>query len=677
MTSSLQERAEALRRTLRHHSYRYYVLDDPEVSDAEYDRLLRELEALEAAHPELSDPSSPTRQVGAPPSEAFRPYVHRIPMLSLQNAMTPDEFVAFDERLHRALGTDWAERSIRYVCEPKIDGLAMELVYEHGRLVTAATRGDGTTGEDVTDNVRTIRAIPLLLEGTDAFPVPPLVEVRGEVYYPLGAFQAMNREREALGEPTFKNPRNAASGSLRQLDSRITATRPLRFLAYALGAMDGPPFATQSRALEALRAWRFPVFDGIACVEGTAAAIAYWQDMLARRHALAMEIDGCVVKVDDRALQEELGEVARSPRWAIAMKFPPEQQVTRVRDILITVGRTGALTPSADLEPVLVGGVTVSRATLHNEDEIRRKDLRIGDWVLIQRAGDVIPEIVSVLVDRREGTERAFVMPLACPECGAPATKADGEAVLRCSNQTSCPAQLKERIRHWASRTACDVDGLGEKLVDQLVEGGLVRTIADLYRLEVPTLAALDRLGEKSATNLRRAIDVSRHRPLARLLFGLGIRHVGEHVAEVLANEFRSLERLQAATLEELQATHAIGPRVAASVRSTFDDPGVVALLADLQSAGVVFEALSAAPVVTAEEHDLAGQTWVFTGTLETLTRPEAEARVKARGAKTAGSVSKQTTVLVAGPGAGSKLDKATALGVTVIDEAEFVRRMA
>ena len=680
--TSLEEaraRVAALSLELRHHNYRYYVLDDPEVSDFEYDELFRELQRLEATWPELAAADSPTVRVGAAPSDAFSPYRHRQPMLSLQNAMEPEALLEFEQRLRRHLGDRWQDDAVlAFACEPKFDGLAVELVYEGGALVVAATRGDGTTGEDVTDNVRTIRTIPLRLVGTREHPVPPLLEVRGEIYLRKDDFATLNARRVAAGEDAYKNPRNVAAGSLRQLNSSVTAKRPLRFFAYALGVIDGYTGITidsQIGVLSALRAWRFPIYDGIERVEGPAAAIAYWEQLLERRHALPMEIDGVVIKVDSHALQRELGEVSRSPRWAIAMKFPPEQQITRVRDILLTVGRTGAVTPSADLAPVYVGGVTVSRATLHNEDEVRRKDVRVGDWVVVQRAGDVIPEVVRVLTERRAGDEREFVMPDRCPVCDSAILRPEGEAVARCTNPISCPAQVKERIVHWSGRYALDIDGLGEKLVDQLVEAGLVHTVADLYRLDHAALVGLERMADKSAHNLLAALETSKRRPLHRLLFGLGIRLVGRHVAEVLAASLGSIEAISGANVEELEAVDEVGPKVAASLREYFEDERVRAMLAELQEGGVVFETVAPAEpdADVADGPDLSGTVWVFTGALERFSRDEAGALVKARGAKVSGSVSKKTSHVVAGPGAGSKLEKAQRLGVTVLDEATFV----
>lgn len=678
---SAEERIGSLSETLRQHNHRYYVLDDPSISDFEYDQLLRELQSLEEQFPELARADSPTQRVGSAPSNAFSSVRHRRPMLSLGNAMDADELVEFDARVKRHLASQGSPVTgdIEYVCEPKFDGLAIELIYEEGSLACALTRGDGVTGEDVTVNVRTIGAIPLRLEPFPGLTIPSILEVRGEVYMPLEAFHAMNRRRETAGEAAFKNPRNAAAGSLRQLDSSVTAQRPLSFFAYALGVvegMEGIEIRSQLHVLDVLRAWRMPVYSGIETVTGPQAVIAYWENTLAQRAALDMEIDGVVIKVNDHGLQSTLGEVSRSPRWAIAMKFPPEQQETRVNDIIVTVGRTGAMTPSADLAPVLVGGVTVSRATLHNEDEIRRKGVRKGDWVIVQRAGDVIPEVVRVLLDKRPPGTQPFEMPQVCPECGHQSVRPEGEAVARCGNQTSCGAQLKQRIKHWASRTAMDVDGLGDKLVDQLVDVGLIKDIADLYVLSHSQLADLERLGDKSAANLIEALEASKDRPLPRLLFGLGIRLVGAHVAEVLADHYGDIEAIQETSLDSLKDVDEVGPKVAASVRDYFDDPAVRSLIERLANGGVVFRTLDVAATPPTGGIDLSGQVWVFTGSLEQFSRPEAGQRVKALGAKVTGSISPKTTVVVAGPGAGSKLAKAQELGIQVLSESEFVEML-
>jgi DNA ligase (NAD+) len=679
LDEAVKARAIELTEQLRHHGYRYYVLNEPEIDDFTYDELFRELERLEEQYPALRSPASPTQRVGAGAAEQFESYQHRIPMLSLQNAMEPEVLIDFDSKVRRQLASPSDSQPLQYVAEPKFDGLALELVYEQGRLVVGSTRGNGLVGENITANVRTIRSIPLQLNGSTRS-VPDLLEVRGEVYMAKSDFERLNAERNERGLPTYQNPRNTAAGSLRQLDSTITAQRPLSFFAYALGSLEGysgPPIRTQMDILEALKEWQFPVFHDIHVHNGPKEVIKYWEQMLAQRHSLPMEIDGVVVKVNSLQLQQELGQVSRSPRWAIAMKFPPEQKSTVVRDIVITVGRTGALTPSAVLAPVLVGGVTVTKATLHNEDEVRRKDVRIGDHVIIQRAGDVIPEVVQVVLDKRTGTEREFKMPVHCPACGSPAVRLAGEAVARCTNLVDCPAQIRQGIIHWCSRGALDIDGLGEKLVDQFVTVGYISTVADLYALTHAQLVDLDRIGDKSAKNLIDAINESKTRPLHRALFGLGIRLVGAHVAEVLSNHFRNLDALRAASVEDLTAVHEIGEKVANSIRAYFDDPAVSEMLASLRSRGFQFEQLTESASEEVEGGvDLTGTTWVFTGALERFSRGDAANLVKARGGKASGSVSKKTTYLVAGPGAGSKLSKAEALGVTVLTELQFVEHL-
>ena len=664
---------------LRLHNHRYYVLANPVISDFEYDQMLLELERLEARYPELLSPDSPSQKVGAPISSGFPSYTHRLPMLSLAKAMNAGDVLDFDQRILKQLDElAPSDGQVEYICEPKFDGLAVEVVYEKGLLVSASTRGDGVTGEEITANVKTIGAIPLSIRGTA--PCPDLLEVRGEVFMPLAGFSRMNDRRASQGLELYKNPRNAASGSLRQLDSSITSKRPLSFYAYALGVVEGhqsAPVASHMDAMKWLKTLRFPVFsDWIQVVRGSAALVSYWEKLLNARAGLPMEIDGVVVKINSYNLQRELGQVSRSPRWAVAVKFPPEQKHTRINDIIITVGRTGALTPSADLAPVLVGGVTVSRATLHNEDEIRRKDVRVGDWVVIQRAGDVIPEVVRVLLDKRDGSEQPFEFPTHCPECESLAVRPAGEAVKRCTNATSCPAQIREAIIHWASRDAMDIDGLGDKLVDQLISAGYISTLADLYTLTYPQLIALDRFAHKSAQNLLDAIDATRSKPLPKLLFGLGIRLVGAHVAEVLANHFRDMESLRTADLEALQQVDEIGPKVADSLRDYFSDPNVVLLLEQLTERGVIFVPMPDAPAASADGPDLSGTVWVFTGSLEQYSRSEAASVVKGLGAKVTGSVSSKTTYLVAGPGAGSKLTKAQGLGIEIMDESEFLKMM-
>ncbi|MBT9554814.1 MAG: NAD-dependent DNA ligase LigA [Myxococcales bacterium] len=669
-------RMRELEALIRRYDELYYQQATQEIPDADYDLLMRELEGLERLHPTLVSPDSPTKRVGGGVASEFAAVTHRRPMMSLANAMDEAEFRAFDERIRRFLEERAPAEGFVYSCEPKFDGLAMSLTYEAGELVLAATRGDGTTGENVTENIFTIKDIPRSLTG-QRDDLPRVFEVRGEVYIRKDEFKALNDARVARGEPAFVNPRNTAAGSLRQLDPAMTAARPLRFFAYALGDVDGgnPP-RTQHEVLAWLAELGLPVMqDEVHTLTGTDAVCARYRELITCRHELPMEIDGMVVKVDSLALQAELGQVSKSPRWAVAMKFPPEERSTRLRDIELRVGRTGAITPSAILEPVYVGGATVSRATLHNEDEIRRKDLRIGDLVIVRRAGDVIPEIVRSIPEHRTGAERDFVFPTECPVCGSPAERSGGEAVSRCSNPVDCPAQLREALIHWAGRNTMDIDGLGEKNIDTFLKFGLIRSVAELYNLTAPQLADLDRFGEKSAQNLILAIDASRTRSLDRFLFGLGIRHVGQSLSEILAKRFGTLDAVRAATLDELLATDEVGPKVAESILAYFSNDRVHSLLAELDSHGV-----RPTPVELAARPeggpDLTGQTWVFTGTLETMTRDDAEAIVKRHGGKASGSVSKKTTVVVAGPGAGSKEAKARELGVDVIDEPTFRQRL-
>ena len=658
-----QAELERLRREIEHHNYLYYVKDAPEITDAEYDRLFRRLLELEAQFPDLVTPDSPSHRVGAPPADEFRPVPHRVPMLSLQNAMDEAEMREFEVRLKRFLGRD---EPIAYLIEPKFDGLSAELVYEDGVFVTGSTRGDGFTGEDVTANLRTIRSIPLRLRGAER-PVPRRVEVRGEVILPIARFEELNREREARGEPPFANPRNAAAGSVRQLDPTITASRPLDFYAYAIGTADGFEVSSQAELLQALRAFGFKVSDLSRRVVGVQAVLEEYRKMLALRDSLPFEVDGTVVKVDSFALQRELGEVSRSPRWAIAFKFPPRREVTRIEQIVVQVGRTGVLTPVAILSPVRIGGVTVRRATLHNEDEIARKGVMERDWVSVQRAGDVIPEVVEVLVHRRDGSERPFRMPDRCPACGGPVVREEGEAARRCVS-ASCPAQRKEHLLHFASKRAMDIEHLGEKLAEQLVDRNLVRDVADLYSLRLEQLLALDRMAEKSAQNVLDAIERSKGRPLAAVLFALGIRQVGEALARDLANHFRSIEALQQASEQELSEVEGVGPVVAQGIRDFFENPANREVIRRLREAGVTMQHTA----TTVENPRIAGRTFVFTGTLQRLTRERAEALVRAHGGKTASSVSKKTNYVVAGAEAGSKLAKARDLGVPVLTEDEF-----
>jgi DNA ligase (NAD+) len=658
-------RVEHLRSTLHQHNHRYYVLDDPLISDAEYDALLRELQGLEFRYPELVAPDSPTQRVGAAPQDRFAAAPHAEPMLSLENAMDAGELGAFEDRVLRFLD---APGPLHYLCEPKFDGLAVELTYQAGRLVRGATRGDGRVGEDVTPNLRTVGSVPLVLLGGD---VPAQLDVRGEVVMPLAAFARLNRAQEAAGLPRFANPRNAAAGSVRQLDSVVTARRPLAFVAYGVGQMQGGLPPTQGELLDRLAGWGFRVAAERARVEGIAAVQAHCRRLEATRDGLPYEIDGCVVKVDDVALQQQLGQKSRAPRWAVAYKFAPRQAVTRVLEIHPSVGRTGAVTPVAVLEPVAVGGVLVSRATLHNASEIARKGVLVGDWVVVQRAGDVIPEVVRPLVERRDGSEVPFVMPTACPVCGARVAAGEGELIPRCAG-LDCPAQLKGRIRHFASRGAMDVDGLGTKLVEQLVDRRLVQDLSGLFRLDAGVLAELDRMGEKSAENLVAALERAKDTELGRFLYGLGIRHVGRATAAALAERFRSLEALQAADEAQLLAVPDVGPEVAGSVLAFFAEEHNREAIARMLGAGVTLRAPrigTSAP----GEGALTGKTVVFTGTLRTLTREAAKARVAAWGGKTAASVSRKTGYVVVGTDPGSKADKARSLGVPILTEEEFL----
>jgi DNA ligase (NAD+) len=651
-----------LREQINQHNYRYHVLDEPVVSDAEYDALLRALQQLEEQYPELVTADSPTQRVGSAPLQQFTQVKHEVPMLSLDNAFDDDELLAFDRRIRERLGRDDA---VEYACEPKLDGIAVSLLYVEGSLVRGATRGDGSTGEDITHNVRTIDSVPLTLLGRG---FPEVLEVRGEIYMPREGFAALNQRAREAGDKVFVNPRNAAAGSLRQLDSRITAQRPLQMCCYGVGRVErGELPARQSEILDCLNAWGLRINAESKVVASIAGCIEYYQQLARRRDELPYDIDGIVYKVNAIDLQRALGFVSRAPRWAIARKFPAQEQSTRLLDVEFQVGRTGAITPVARLEPVFVGGVTVSNATLHNRDEIDRLGLRIGDEVLIRRAGDVIPQVVSVNLQRRPADSRAIEFPQRCPVCDSALVQADGEAVIRCSGGLVCAAQQKEAIKHYASRRAMDIEGLGDKLVEQLVDAGLVRSVADLYQLSAHTLAGLDRMGERSAANLVAAIAASRETSLARFIFALGIREVGEATALALARHFGSWEALEAASEERLLQVADVGPVVADYLRQFFDAEENLAVVAALRAAGVRWPDLDLTQV---DDLPLAGQTWVVTGTLESMTRDEAKALLRQYGAKVAGSVSAKTTCLVAGPGAGSKLDKAQALGIKIIDEA-------
>jgi DNA ligase (NAD+) len=655
---------EQLGRQLQYHNYRYHVLDDPQITDAEYDQLMRRLQELEAAFPELITPDSPTQRVGATPLEAFGTVLHSLPMLSLDNAFSAEEVRDFDTRIRRQLGQN---DPIEYVAEPKIDGLAVELVYVGGLFVQGSTRGDGVRGEDITQNLRTIKTIPLRLITVAHDPLPQRLEVRGEVYMTKLDFQRLNARREEEGEPTFANPRNASAGSLRQLDPRITAGRPLAMFCYGVGRLEAVMFQSHWDILQSLARWGFRINPHSKICQGIEAALAYYEQLRREREALPYEIDGVVLKVNALALHEALGTRSRSPRWALAYKFVPKQAVTRVKEITVQVGRTGALTPVALLDPVQVAGVEVSRASLHNPDEVARKDARAGDWVMVQRAGDVIPEIVEVLKERRTGEEKLFEMPTCCPICRSAVVRLQDEVVPRCVG-LSCPAKLKESIVHFASKRAMDIEGLGDKTVDQLVERGLVKDIGDLYFLAKDDVLKLDRLADKSASNLIAAIERSKQTTFPRFLYALGIRHVGEHVADTLAREYADWQALQRAGYEELQGIHEIGPRIAQSIGAFFQDTGNQRVLEKLHRGGVRATPLQRSAV----DQSLRGKTLVFTGELQAYTRAEAKRLVEARGGRVTASVSRSTSYVVAGAEAGSKLDQARKLGVSVLTEDEF-----
>ncbi|MER3403533.1 MAG: DNA ligase (NAD(+)) LigA [Armatimonadota bacterium] len=665
-----QARIEELRRLIEYHNYRYYVLDQPEISDEEYDRLFRDLVELETQFPEFASPESPTQRVGAPPLERFPEHGHREVMLSLDNAFSEEELIAFDQRVKRFLDLP-PTASIEYTCELKIDGLAVSLTYEHGVLTIGATRGDGMRGENVTPNIRTVRQIPLRLRAENLFETPPpLIEVRGEIYLSYHEFERINREREQAGEPLFANPRNAAAGSLRQLDSRITARRHLRFWAYGIGYAEGMELRTHWEVLQQLKAWGFPVNPHTRRVASIDEAVAYCREWSKRRADLEYATDGVVIKVNDIPLQRRLGATQRAPRWAIAYKYPAEHAQTVIREVRWQVGRTGVLTPVAIMEPVQVGGVTVSRATLHNIDEIRRKDVRIGDTVIIQRAGEVIPEVVQVVTEARAGAEQPIEPPTHCPVCGASVERAEDEAVIRCIN-LACPAQIVERIRHFTSRHAMNIEGVGDKWVQRLYELGYIHDPADLYSLHQhrEALVALERSGEKLVQNILNAIEASKHAGLDRLIFALGIRHVGEHAARVLAEHFGTLDALMQATEAQLTAISGIGPETAREVVEFFARPENRAVIEKLRASGVKMNLERPLPKAT----PFAGMTFVFTGELERYTREEAEALVRQLGARATSSVSKATTYVVAGSGVGSKLQKAIELGIPVLNEAQFL----
>jgi DNA ligase (NAD+) len=666
----IQERVDALRELLHDHAHRYYVLDAPDIPDAEYDRLFRELQELEEQYPALLTPDSPTQRVGGKVLEGFAKVRHKVPMLSIRTETDIEASGArnFDGRVRRELGLKESDPAIEYVAELKFDGLALSLRYEHGVLVQAATRGDGQIGEDVTQNIRTVGQIPLRLRNA-----PPVLEVRGEVYMRRDDFERLNelqREKIARGaknEKTFVNPRNAAAGAVRQLDPGIARQRPLSFYAYGWGEIDGgPPFETHFEVLQALKAWGLPVSERVTVARGAEDLIAYHQAVGRDRDSLPFDIDGVVYKVNSLALQRQLGFVTREPRWAVAHKFPAQEQMTTVEAIAVYVGRTGKLTPVAHLHPVFVGGVTVTNATLHNEDEARRKDVRVGDTVIVRRAGDVIPEVVAVVPDKRAPGAQVFTMPATCPVCGSAAMREEGEVDHRCTGGLFCSAQRKHAILHFAQRRAMDIEGLGEKLVDQMVEAGVIRTLPDLYRLGLRALVELERMGEKSAQNLLAALEKSKETTLPRFLYGLGIRHVGESTARDLARNFGKLDGIMDASVEQLLQVPDVGPVVAESIHAFFQQPHNREVIEQLRACGVRWE--EGEPAAQAPK-PLSGKTVVLTGTLPTLTRDEAKEMLEAAGAKVAGSVSKKTDYVVAGAEAGSKLEKALELGVAVLDE--------
>jgi DNA ligase (NAD+) len=658
-------RAAVLRDLLERYNYRYHALDDPEVPDAEYDRLMVELRGIEAEYPQLVTAESPTQRVGAAPAAAFGPVKHRLAMLSLDNAFSELEVREFDRRVRERLGQ---EGPVRYSAEPKLDGLAISARYENGVFVQGATRGDGETGEDITQNLKTIAALPLKLRAPKPLPV---LEVRGEVFMPLAGFERFNKEALARGEKTLVNPRNAAAGSLRQLDPRMTAARPLDLFIYGLGVVEGgAPPSRHSETLKALREWGFKICPQSTVVESVEGCLDYYRHMGALRATLPYQIDGVVYKVDDLDLQRRLGFVSRAPRWAVAHKFPAEEALTTVRDIEFQVGRTGALTPVARLEPTFVGGVTVSNATLHNMDELTRKDVRVGDTVVVRRAGDVIPEVARVLPERRPADTKPVVLPKFCPICGSPVVRESDQAVARCSGGRICAAQRKEEIKHFASRRALDIQGLGDKLVEQLVDRDWVKTPADLFALQADQLATLDRMGEKSAQKIRAGIEASKRTTLPRFLYALGIRDVGEATALALAQHFREIAALRRASDDEIQRVPDVGPVVATHVGAYFRDPDNASVVDRLLAAGLEWPA----PPPLDAHAALNGKTFVLTGTLETLTREAAAEAIVQQGGKVSGSVSKKTHYVVAGAEAGSKLKKAVELGLTVLDEAAFLR---
>ena len=662
--SAEKKRYQSLRDELDRHAHQYYVLDNPLITDSEYDRLMRELLQLEADHPEWVTVDSPSQRVGGAVQAAFSQVRHEMSMLSLDNAFSDDEIKAFDQRIKDRIKSN---ADIEYACEPKLDGIAVSLLYENGVLVRGATRGDGRSGEDISANVRTIGSIPLRLLGKG---YPARLEVRGEIYMPKAGFEKLNQQARDKNEKTFVNPRNAAAGSLRVLDSRITAQRPLEMCCYGVGIVEGGKLPGKHfDVVRCLGDWGLRINNEMAVVKNIDACLAYYQQLEKKRNRLPYDIDGIVYKVNDLALQEQLGFIAKAPRWAVARKFPAQEEMTRVVDVEFQVGRTGAVTPVARLEPVFVGGVTVSNATLHNMDEIERLDLRIGDTVIIRRAGDVIPQVAQVVKEKRAGSPRKIQLPRLCPVCSSPVARMEGEAVARCTGGLTCPAQLKESIKHFASRRAMDIEGLGDKLVEQMVDEKLIGSVADLYRLQAGQIAGLERMGAKSAQNLLQALEKSKSTSLARFIYALGIREVGEATAATLADHFSSLDNLASANEETLLTVPDVGPVVSRFIREFFTQKKHLQLIQQLRELGVHWQEGQ----VRAANLPLQGMTCVLTGTLEHMSRDEAKDQLQSLGAKVAGSVSKQTSLVIAGPGAGSKLDKARELGIETIDEEGFL----
>ena len=663
LNPQIVQKVAALRKALHRHNYRYYILDNPEISDAEYDRMMQELKQLEENNPQLTSPDSPTARVGATPLEKFDAVAHTIPMLSLDNGFNDEDILEFDRRVKRNLDT---QGNILYTAEPKMDGVAVELIYENGKLATASTRGDGLTGEVITANVKTIKAVALVMQTDSLSAIPSRLEIRGEVFIGLDAFKKFNQERLEQELPPFANPRNAAAGSLRQLDSKITATRPLEIFFYGIGVVEDIAFDSHWKLLKSLKSWGFRINPLTRPTIAIKEVLDYYRELNEKRHALPYDIDGVVVKVDDISLQQRLGATSRSPRWSIAYKFKAMQETTTLEAIEVQVGRTGVLTPVALLMPVNVGGAMVSRATLHNEDEIEKKDIRLGDTVLVQRAGDVIPEIVKVIASKRDGSETQFKMPETCPVCDSPVIRMAGEAAIRCIN-SSCSAQVKERIKHFASKKAFDIDGLGDKLIDQLVDADLLTSFADIFSLDQETIRDLERMGAKSAANLQNAVEQSKSISFGRFLFALGMRHAGEHVSALLAEHFPDLHTLMNCSREELEAIEGIGPIVAESVASFFKREKNRRIIRQILDGGIQFEAASLKKIAKLQD-----KVFVLTGSLENFTRSQAKELIEAAGGKVSGSVSGNTDYLVTGKSPGSKLDRANKLGVVIIDEAQL-----